>query len=84
MVPFAASPTGRDFLMRVPGVATAPLSDADIALLLNWMAHNLSDVPTPASFLDFTAEEVGQARRHPLADVSATRGQLARALLKRR
>jgi mono/diheme cytochrome c family protein len=76
LVPFSALAEGRDFVMRVPGVAQAPLSDAEIAALLNWMARNLSDVPLPESFVDYTADEVGRARHRPLASVRAARGLL--------
>lgn len=76
LVPFSALAAGRDFVMRVPGVAQAPLSDAEIAALLNWMARNLSDVPVPAGFVDYTAEEVAGARHRPLASVREARNLL--------
>jgi mono/diheme cytochrome c family protein len=76
LVPFSGLAEGRDFVMRVPGVAQAPLSDADIAALLNWMVRNLSDVPVPATFVDYTADEVGRARHRPLAAVRDTRATL--------
>ena len=76
LVPLSAFPEGRDFVMRVPGVAQAPLSDADVAALLNWLARNLSDVPVPAGFVDYTAAEVGLARQHPLAGVRELRAKL--------
>jgi mono/diheme cytochrome c family protein len=76
LVPFSGTPEGRDFVMRVPGVAQAPLSDAEIAALLNWMARNLSDVPLPAGFVDYTAAEVGLARHRPLAAVREARNRL--------
>lgn len=76
LVPFSAFPEGRDFVMRVPGVAQAPLSDADVAALLNWLARNRSDVPVPDGFVDYTAEEVGRARLHPLAGVRELRAKL--------
>ncbi len=76
LVPFSSSAEGRDFVMRVPGVAQAPLSDADIAALLNWMVRNLSDVPLPAAFADYTADEVGRARHRPLPAVRDTRAML--------
>jgi cytochrome c553 len=34
---FLALPEGRAFLVRVPGSAQAPLDDAALAALLNWM-----------------------------------------------
>ena len=73
LVPFSLLAEGRDFVMRVPGVAQAPLSDAEIAALLNWMVRNLSDVPVPAAFADYTADEVGGARHRPLAAVREAR-----------
>jgi cytochrome c553 len=73
LVPFSALAEGREFVLRVPGVAQAPLSDADIAALLNWMARNLSDVPVPAGFVDYTSDEVGRARHRPLAAVREAR-----------
>jgi len=76
LVPFSALAEGRDFVLRVPGVAQAPLADAEIAALLNWMARNLSDVPVPPDFVDYTADEVGRARHRPLASVREARGLL--------
>jgi hypothetical protein len=76
LVPFSALAEGRDFVMRVPGVAQAPLSDADVAALLNWMIRNLSDVPVPEGFVDYTADEVGRARHRPLPAVRAARALL--------
>ena len=76
LVPFSSLTEGRDFVIRVPGVAQAPLSDTDVAALLNWMVRNLSDVPVPATFVDYTAEEVGRARHRPLAAVRDTRAML--------
>jgi hypothetical protein len=76
LVPFSGTAEGRDFVMRVPGVAQAPLSDAEVAALLNWMARNLSDVPLPEGFVDYTAAEVGLARHRPLAAVREVRSRL--------
>jgi mono/diheme cytochrome c family protein len=76
LVPFSTLPDGRDFVLRVPGVAQAPLSDADIAALLNWMVRNLSDVALPVDFVDYSADEVGQVRHQPLVGVSDVRRQL--------
>jgi mono/diheme cytochrome c family protein len=71
----AITPEGRSYLIRVPGVAQSPLSDADTAAVLNWMVKTLSD-PPPDGFEAFTVEEVGRWRHLPLADVSAARAAL--------
>jgi len=76
LVPFSTLPDGRDFVLRVPGVAQAPLSDAEIAALLNWMVRNLSDVTLPDDFVDYSADEVGRLRHRPLVGVSDVRRQL--------
>jgi mono/diheme cytochrome c family protein len=76
LVLFSALPEGREYLLRVPGVAQATLSDQDLAALMNWMVRNLSDVPLPQNFAEFTAAEVGTARRQPLAAVIAQRARL--------
>ena len=76
LVLFSALPEGREYLLRVPGVAQAALSDKDLATLMNWIARNLSDVPLPQNFVEFTAAEVGAARRQPLAAVTAQRARL--------
>lgn len=60
------APTGgRDYLLRVPGIAQAPLSDERLAHLLNWLLGEFGGgAPTPR----FTAVEVGSARVSPLID----------------
>ncbi|MCC7464128.1 MAG: cytochrome c, class I [Gammaproteobacteria bacterium] len=76
LVPFSGLPAGRDYLLRVPGVSQSPLADADLAVLMNWMVRNLSDVPVPSDFVEYTAAEVGRARRQPLAQVTELRARL--------
>ncbi len=63
---FLAVPGGREYLCRVPGVATSPLSDGDLSEVLNWMLWRFDKQHLPADFLPFTAAEVGQLRRQPL------------------
>jgi hypothetical protein len=64
---------GRDYVLRVPGVAQAPLSDARLAALLNWLFDEFgSGAPTPR----FTAAEVGAARSVPFDDPKAARAAL--------
>jgi hypothetical protein len=79
LVLFSTSAAGRDYVVRVPGVAQSPLSDGDTAALLNWMARNLSDLKIPASFADYSAAEVHGLRDHPLVQVSALRARLMKA-----
>jgi hypothetical protein len=79
LVLFSSSTEGRDYVVRVPGVAQSPLSDADTAVLLNWMARNLSDVKLPPGFADYSAAEVHRMRDRPLVRVRGIRTLLLRA-----
>lgn len=67
-----AHPSGRDYVLRVPGVASAPLSDARLAALLDWVFLHF-DNRTPTHF---TAAEVGAARAMPWIDPKAARAAL--------
>jgi cytochrome c553 len=59
-------PLGREYLSRVPGVATSALSNADLAEVLNWMLWRFDAAHLPKDFAAFTAEEVGVLRQKPL------------------
>jgi mono/diheme cytochrome c family protein len=63
---------GRDYVLRVPGVSSAPLSDARLAALLDWVFGSFGNHATPA----FTAAEVQAARRRPFVDPKAARAAL--------
>jgi hypothetical protein len=76
LVPFSMFSEGREYVLRVPGVAQSPLNDADVAAVLNWIARNLSDAPLPAGFRDYSADEVRAMRGRPLAQVRDLRQKL--------
>jgi mono/diheme cytochrome c family protein len=59
-------PGGREYLIRVPGVATSPLADADLAEVMNWMLWRFDRTDLPARFEPFTAAEIGPLRGRPL------------------
>jgi hypothetical protein len=72
---------GRDYLMRVPGVARAKLDDARLAAVLNWMLEVYGGDALAPDFAPYTAAEVGVARREPLtAGRAETRARLVREL----
>ena len=74
---FLAVPGGREYLGRVPGVATAVLTDAELAQLLNWTLYRFDAPHVPAGFQPYTAAEIGALRRHPLrTEAKAVRAQL--------
>lgn len=77
LAPLSRSAAGRRYLLQVPGVALATLSDQDLALLLNWMLPTFGGAPAK-QVRAFTAAEVGRYRRSPLVEISATRARLMR------
>jgi hypothetical protein len=78
LVLFSRSLQGREYIIRVPGVAQSPLSNEDIAALLNWMARNLSDLKVPADFTDYSPAEIQRSRNRPFAKLKAVRARLMR------
>lgn len=68
--PFAATLEGRRYLVRVPGVAQAPLPSAELAGLLNYVLAELAEA---SGFEPFTAAEVEAGRQAPLRDPLAMR-----------
>jgi mono/diheme cytochrome c family protein len=73
---FLAVPGGRDFLVQVPGSSNSPLSDADLAELLNWILTTMSTAQLDSDFQYYTAGEVGEMRRHVLVNVEEVRSGL--------
>jgi len=73
---FLRVPDGRAFLVRVPGVANAPLNDAALAALLNWTLARFDAAAMPASFAPYDAAEVARLRVQPLVDVTAERDRI--------
>ena len=76
LVRLSVTPAGRRYLVEVPGVAQAPLSNVALARLLNWMIHNLSDPPSPKKLKTFTPAEVAVYRATPLVEVTGIRQRL--------
>jgi len=80
LVPMSSLPQGREFVMRVPGVAQAPLSDEDIAAVLNWMVRHMSDIRITPGFKDYSADEIHRERSRPLTDVTVARMRVLRQI----
>ena len=76
LVLLSRSLEGREYLIRVPGVAQSPLSNEDTATLLNWMARNLSDLKVTADFTDYSPAEIQRSRNRPFAKIKAIRARL--------
>jgi hypothetical protein len=63
---FLSVPGGREYLIRVPGVAMAPMDDESIAELTNWMLREFDRENIPQDFERYSANEVGALRKSPL------------------
>jgi hypothetical protein len=78
---FLQVPGGREFLARVPGVASVDLNDARLAQLLNWTLQRFDPNNLPADFEPYSAGEIAQLRRQPLRlEREATRASLLAAM----
>lgn len=76
-----ALPGGREYLGRVPGVATSALPDAELAELLNWTLLRFDPGHVPANFRPYSANEIARLRRRPLrVEAAATRARLVAGL----
>lgn len=65
LAPLLSVEGGREYLVRVPGVAQAPLESAALARLLDFVLTELSGVDDHEAF---EAAEVDGLRRRPLLD----------------
>lgn len=68
---FLHVPGGRDYLIRVPGVAHAPLSDQRLASLVNWMLAVFDGGHVPEDFQPYESAEVGALRQRPFISEAA-------------
>jgi hypothetical protein len=67
---------GREYLIQVPGAATAPVSDRELAAIVNYMLASFSSGTIPAGFEPFTETEVGRLRRSWLSNPEPVRAKL--------
>lgn len=79
---FVHLPAGREYLIRVPGAAYSPLSNADLAAVLNWVLLTFSPAQLPTDFQPYTEAEVAAARPNRYPDVVPVRHGLAQELAK--
>jgi hypothetical protein len=79
IVPFAQLVAGRRYLVQVPGTSQSPLSNREVAELLNWMMRNLSARPIPPGLADFTEAEVASYRVKRLTNIGGARASLLKS-----
>ena len=66
-------PAMRAYLVQIPGAAQAPIDDAALADVINWVWRQWNSETLPVDFEELTPEEVSAARREILADPLAYR-----------
>lgn len=67
----------RDYLVRVPGAYQTPVSDAELAALINFVLRTFNAETLPNDFVPYSAEEVARYRAWPvLSDPLARRREL--------
>ncbi len=80
---FLTVPGGREFIGRVPGVATVNLPDDRLANLVNWTIFRFDPGHVPQNFRPYTAEEIGRLRENPLRlERAAMRARLVAGFAK--
>lgn len=63
---FLCDETTRAYAARLPNVAFAQISNADMAAMMNYVMFDLGGSSAPAGARAYTADEMGQLRRQPL------------------
>lgn len=79
---FTHSPEGRAYIVQVPNVLQAHLSDARLAALLNWLLREYSGAELPGEFVPYTETEVALARAQRLDSVIDRRREVVDALVR--
>jgi cytochrome c553 len=77
---FLHSANGRAFLVQVPGSANAPLSDRELASLVNWIVRTFSAPQMPASFEPYSEDEVRRLRADRPAAIADFRRDVVQEL----
>jgi len=72
------SAAGRRFIVQVPGAATANLTDARLAELMNWLLLTYSKAQLPDDFQPYSVEEIARLRPELDPNPGATRQAVLR------
>lgn len=81
---FLKVPAGREFLVRVPGMAQSALSNEQLADLLNWLLRKdgIAGSSMPDSFTPYDANEVATIRHDAMLNQPEVRAQLIEQMRK--
>jgi hypothetical protein len=77
---FARDDEGRTYVLQVPGVQSANLSDGDTAAVINYVMRTWGGKSLPPNYVEFTADEVTMRRARKIQDIVAFRRKIAARL----
>ena len=77
---FAMDEDGRTYLLHVPGIVNASLSDLEIGAVINYVMDNWAGNSLQSGFVRFTPREVAARRTLPVTDVVLFRRQIVHRL----
>ena len=69
----ARTPAGREYLVRLPNVASVPLDDRELAALLDWVVLRFAESRPGENPAPFSVEEIAPRRGRPLLDADSAR-----------
>lgn len=67
---------GREYLVQVPGASQAPISDRELAAVVNYMLETFNRHTLPPDYRPLSEDEVASWREDWLPDVEAVRREL--------
>jgi hypothetical protein len=67
---------GREYLVQIPGAATSPVSDRELAAIINYMLAAFNADTTPSGFAPFSESEVSRLRPQWLSNPEPVRKSL--------
>lgn len=73
---------GREFVIQVAGVAQAPISDIELAELMNWTLVKFSALELPDTFKPYEASEIAELRVNRPTNMGMIRNDLLKKLKK--
>jgi len=71
-----ATPEGREYIIRVPGVSQTPMNNERLAAVLNWVMAEFNTSTLPDNFKPYSDREVGKARYKVLVNPVAYRATI--------
>ena len=78
---FLHTPAGRAYIVQVPNVLQAHLSDERLAGMLNWVVREFSAAQLPAGFTPYTADEIAALRAERIPSVPVRRREVIEGLV---